>query len=76
MPAYAAIPLFPCLFYLRVWTIALAFIITMVVWYMSRKGYTLNWFAQRIKGMLAGNRYSSRPIVYIRRMSRRHWDDF
>ena len=76
MPAYAAIPIFPCLFYLRLWTLGGATIIMLVIWYMSRKGYTLSWFIRRAKGLLAGNRYASRPIVYIRRMSRRNWDDF
>lgn len=76
MPAYAAIPLFPCLFYLRVWTLSIALITTIVIWYMSKKGYTLSWFALRLRGILAGNRYTSRPTIYIRRLSRRDWTNF
>lgn len=76
MPAYASIPIVPCLFYLRIWTVSIAIITTFIIWYMSRKGYTFKWFILRLKGLLAGNRYASRPTVYVRRMSRRNWDGF
>lgn len=73
MPAYAVIPLVPVIFHMRLWTIGIAVIGMLTIWQMSRKGYTLTWLMLRIRGKIAGNRYSARPAVYIRRFSRRDW---
>ena len=75
IPAYAVLPLLPCLFYLRLTSIVLAMITVLLIWIMSRKGYTLTWLMYRIRGRMAGNRYSSRPVTYIRRFSLRNWYD-
>lgn len=69
MPAYTVIPMMPCLFYMRLSTVLIAFSFTIFVWYMSRKGYTLLWMARRLSGKLNGNRISARPIWCIRRFS-------
>jgi len=69
MPAYTVIPMMPCLFFMRLWTVALAFLSTIVFWYMARKGYTLIWMVNRVSGKLHGNRLSARPIWFIRRFS-------
>lgn len=76
MPAYAVMPLFPCLFYLRLWTLIIAVIAVGLIWYMSNKGYTLTWLGLRLKGRLAGNRYSSRPPTHVKRFSRADWRYF
>lgn len=69
MPAYTVIPMIPCLFYLRPWTATVAFIFTLLTWYMAKKGRTLVWMHNRLMGRLSGNRYSARPVWFIRRFS-------
>lgn len=69
MPAYSALPLIPCLFYLRVSTFLFACFSMLIVWHMSKKGYTPKWLINRLKGKMIGNRISARPIWHIRRFS-------
>ncbi len=72
MPAYTSIPMIPVLFYARMSTIIIALLTTMLVWYLTSKGYTLLWLLNRIKGRLHGNSISARPIWFIRRFSHLH----
>ena len=69
MPAYTVIPMMPCLVYMRLWTVGLAFVLTVITWYMSKKGYTIIWMFNRFMGRLNGNRISARPTWFIRRFS-------
>lgn len=69
MPAYTAFPLVPCLFYARGWTLGLALVCTLVVWYMTKKGHTIFWIYNRLKGRLHGNRLAARPVWFIRRFA-------
>jgi len=67
MPAYTVLPMVPCLFYMRLWTLGLAFFCTLFVWRMTVKGRTLTWMFNRLRGRLHGNRLSARPVWVIRR---------
>ncbi len=69
IPAYVAIPMLPCLVHLRLWTAGLALFCTFIVWYMDKKGYTLTWLINRMRGRMIGNRISARPTWFIRRFS-------
>lgn len=69
LPAYAAFPLFPLLFYSRLWTVAIAFVCVFSLWYMDKKGYNASWIINRLKGKLNGNRVSARPTWFLRRRS-------
>lgn len=75
IPAYASLPLFPCLFYMRTWTLSLSVLLVGLIWFMSKKGYTLTWVSYRLKGKVVGNRYTARPKTYLRRFSMRDWDE-
>ena len=69
MPAYAAFPMLPCLFYARTTTVVFAFICTLAIAYMSKKGYSLTWLINRLRGQLHGGRISARNVWVIRRYS-------
>lgn len=69
LPAYVVIPMLPCLVYLRTWTLGIAILCTLIVIYMDKKGYSIMWIVNRLKGKMIGNRVSARPIWYIRRFS-------
>jgi hypothetical protein len=70
IPAYCSFPMLVCLFYARLWTIGISVIVTLAVWRLQRRGYTLGWMVRRARSKLRGERVSSRPIWHIRRFSR------
>lgn len=70
IPAYCSFPMLVCLFYARLLTIGFAVIMTLVVWWLQRKGYTLGWMVRRARSKLRGERVSARPIWHVRRFSR------
>jgi intracellular multiplication protein IcmT len=70
IPAYCSFPMLVCLFYARIWTVALAITVTLVVWWLQRKGYTVSWMIRRARSKMRGERVSARPIWYIRRFCR------
>lgn len=69
LPAYAAIPIAPCLVYARTSTIVITVICTVFIGVISKKGYTLGWVINRLRGRLHGGRISARGIWVIRRFS-------
>ena len=67
LPAYVVLPYLVCLVYVPFLPYAL--VSTLVVWWMTKKGYDSYWVLRRIMGKLHGNRISSRPIWVIRRFA-------
>ncbi|WP_342051237.1 MULTISPECIES: IcmT/TraK family protein [unclassified Cupriavidus] len=70
IPAYCSFPMLLAMVHLRLWTISLAVIMTVGVWWLQRKGYTMSWMARRARSKLRGERVTARPIWHVRRFSR------
>lgn len=73
MPAYALFPIVPAMLHLRLYTIVIALISVLVIWFMSKRGYTLTWFFYRLRSKLVNGHYQSRPQVVIRRYQKPYY---